>query len=339
VCTFAALILTACAQDAANDAERATNDMPTSVATADGIEVTMRASAREIEVGQPLHVEMSVLADADVRVEWPQFDKELGPFEVRSTVRVPPIPVDGKRRWQAQLELMTFDEGELELPAVEIGYEAAPANEDGTQDRGEQKLESKPLTIIARSVVGADADPSAFRDIKGAAEMPTESAWFWWVIGGGAAALLVMVLLLALLLRQRKPAVQRILAPHEWALQELDAIAKAQLIEQRAFEPFYVRLSAVVRGYLERRFGLMAPERTTDEFLHEARRSNHLRDDQRRLLSDFLRAADMVKFARFEPTDTDCREALASARSFVEQTVLREPAPDARHSAQQGAAA
>ena len=315
LCASAVPLLSGCHESPAS--ESPVIDAPRSVKQSDDLELTTSASAREIDVGQPLTVTYQVLADAGFHIKWPEFEEALGAFEVRHAERTPPIPVEdgAKRRWNAQLGLMTFEEGTLEIPSIEIAYSFGG-------DSTIKVIASDPLTIVAHSVVGADADPSAYRDIKGAAEMPVEPAWKWWVIIGGGAALLAIITFAAILLakRGRAPIAEPPLAPDDWARRELDAIEHARLIEQRAFEPFYVRLSAVVRGYVERRFGLHAPERTTDEFLHEARRNRALRDDHRELLGDFLRAADMVKFARYEPMDVDCREALTSARLFVQQS-------------------
>ncbi len=64
----------------------------------------------------------------------------------------------------------------------------------------------------------------------------------------------------------------------------------------------------------------MAPERTTEEFLRETRRSNALSEGHKLLLAEFLRSADMVKFARHVPGPDDAGAALQSARGFVEDT-------------------
>jgi hypothetical protein len=75
-----------------------------------------------------------------------------------------------------------------------------------------------------------------------------------------------------------------------------------------------------VRQYIERRFSLMAPERTTDEFLAEVRNDPSLSGPHKELLSSFLQAADMVKFARYEPEQREIDQALSAARDFIEQT-------------------
>jgi hypothetical protein len=85
-------------------------------------------------------------------------------------------------------------------------------------------------------------------------------------------------------------------------------------------QPFYFRLSDIVRQYIERRFSIMAAEQTTEEFLREARRNPSLNQDQQRSLGEFLRGADMVKFAKYQPDAADCEAALGSARQFVRET-------------------
>jgi hypothetical protein len=113
------------------------------------------------------------------------------------------------------------------------------------------------------------------------------------------------------------------------------AMARLRELEQRglpspdqdgqdgpAVDVWYVELSAIVRRYLEDRYGLRAPELTTEEFLREAQRSGQLSSTHRDLLSDFLVRCDRVKFARYQPGEDESRQALGSARSFLEETRL-----------------
>src|SRR5258707_12752244 len=64
------------------------------------------------------------------------------------------------------------------------------------------------------------------------------------------------------------------------------ALAALQRLRQDSptVEVFYTRLSDIVRQYIEDRFGLHAPERTTEEFLAEA----SLPPDNMTLLDAFL---------------------------------------------------
>ena len=63
-------------------------------------------------------------------------------------------------------------------------------------------------------------------------------------------------------------------------------------------ERFAVEVSEAARKYLEDRFGLRAPERTTEEFLAELSGSVALDGRHKELLADFLTRCDLVKFAR-----------------------------------------
>ncbi len=83
---------------------------------------------------------------------------------------------------------------------------------------------------------------------------------------------------------------------------------------------FFVKLSFVVRRYLEDRFGLRSPELTTEEFLVELSRSPDLHSGHRELLADFLRGADLVKFAGHVPDVVAIDAALEAASRFVEDT-------------------
>jgi hypothetical protein len=114
--------------------------------------------------------------------------------------------------------------------------------------------------------------------------------------------------------------------PHEVALAALAALRAKNWIAARRFEPFYVELSGIVRHYLEGRFGLRAPERTTEEFIREAAAARQLAADHRELVADFLTQSDLVKFARHAPDESAMRGALESAERLVHETTPAAPA-------------
>jgi len=92
-------------------------------------------------------------------------------------------------------------------------------------------------------------------------------------------------------------------------------------------KPFVVAVSDALRAYLEERFSFRAPERTTEEFLHELRSTNLLDASQKERLSDFLQRCDLVKFAKYEPREMELRDLHASALRLVDETEPRELAP------------
>ena len=112
------------------------------------------------------------------------------------------------------------------------------------------------------------------------------------------------------------------------AIARLDRLRRQGLPDIAGLDAWYVELSDIVRRYIEARFGLRAPERTTEEFLAEAGRSAELSPPHRELLSAFLERCDRVKFARYSPAAEESEDVLALARRFLEETrAPKEPAP------------
>jgi hypothetical protein len=86
-----------------------------------------------------------------------------------------------------------------------------------------------------------------------------------------------------------------------------------------------LKLSDIIRNYVEQRFGIDAPTMTTEEFLDDLRKScGPLSDADRRFLSDFMQSAELVKFAN-APADTEIVEkAISDAERFVEASVPKD---------------
>jgi hypothetical protein len=82
-----------------------------------------------------------------------------------------------------------------------------------------------------------------------------------------------------------------------------------------------------LRSYLEERFQFRAPDRTTEEFLLDLQRTSLLDQAQKDSLGDFLQRCDLVKFARYEPTEAELRQLHAAALQLVLDTEPK-PQPD-----------
>jgi hypothetical protein len=111
--------------------------------------------------------------------------------------------------------------------------------------------------------------------------------------------------------------------PWEVALEELEDVRRAELIESSRFVEHYDRVSHIIRKYCGDRYGFDGLESTTREMLAVLRRVVPpipvLGEIER-----FLRHADLVKFARLTPTGDECLEALERGERIVHATI---PAP------------
>jgi hypothetical protein len=196
--------------------------------------------------------------------------------------------------------------GELQLPPVTARHGEATASSGD-----ELRLQVTTRLAGADAAVEAPAPPFPPRaDLL--------AAWPY-----AALALLALAAWLAFRrLRGRRAAETRQtpLPPHTRALRELARLRQAPRITAAQIERFHVELSAILRRYVEERFGLHAPERTTEEFLAEAERSPVLAPEQRVALRAFLEHCDLVKFAQHRPDERAQLDAFATAEQFVEAT-------------------
>lgn len=145
--------------------------------------------------------------------------------------------------------------------------------------------------------------------------------WVW------VATVVVFLALLGvgcLYLRNRKGGIAFLVppAPHEIALKALRELSPL-MTEDQDLE-FTKQVSRILRVYIQDRFGLRAPHRSTEEFLIEARQSALLSDDHQRLLARFLAHCDLVKFARRRVVVAEMQALALSAKAFVEGTTPRE---------------
>jgi hypothetical protein len=165
----------------------------------------------------------------------------------------------------------------------------------------------------------AGTEANDIRALKGPVKVPVDIEGYWWMLGFLLAgiALLIWKRFLRRLRQQflAKPE-PRPIPPHVRARQRLHA-ALARISDPRWF---CFEVSETARVYLEERFKLRAPERTTEEFLAELQTSRVLDQNQKNSLAEFLQSCDLVKFARFEPTETALRELHESAMRLVDET-------------------
>jgi len=109
--------------------------------------------------------------------------------------------------------------------------------------------------------------------------------------------------------------------PHVIALEALDRL-DAMGLSERDVKEYHFLVSGVLRRYLEDRFGFKAPEQTTDEFLEAVLQDHILDKAQKGLLKAFLEQCDLVKFARWIPTNQQTKSVSKTVRDFVHETKL-----------------
>ena len=110
------------------------------------------------------------------------------------------------------------------------------------------------------------------------------------------------------------------LPPHEIALRDLKRLHSERLWQEGNHKLYYSGLTDILRAYIAGQFGVGALEMTSDEII-EAMRGVEIPQKQKMDLTELLRDADLVKFAKAMPEAEANEAAYTMALNFVEQTM------------------
>ena len=293
------------------------------------VRLTVAVDKDRAAIAEPIRLTLTAVAADGVEVKWPELAGELAGLEVRDKSVTTPVALgEGKRRWSQSYTLEGYSGGDYQIPPLVVRYndlgQAASAATSQPAKTGEVRSEAMSITVA--SGIQGEADPRAFRDIKPLAAVNLERnwAWSWWSAGVIALGVVVVWLLRWRKRRQEADQADLVIAPHAWALGAFDRLLAEDLVGQGRIHEHYYRLSGITREYIERRFGISAPDMTTEEFLLSIRGGRHLDESQKQALAKFLEACDLVKFAQYRPSSQEIDQAISAAREFVRQTAQRE---------------
>jgi len=279
------------------------------------------ATPTELWVGDPLTIELRVETPRDCVVRFPG-QEQLGELPVRSlNVDQPRLTADGGLEWRQTLLVEPLRSGRLEIPALSVSYAQQPEGPDA-EPSFEHELSSDPLSVTVRSALTTQDSVFRPRDITGTLLPPPAplSAWAWAAIVAGVVLAAGVVAGLVVWLRRRARRPPPPVLPEIWALRALAELVVDDLLEPQRAREFYYRLSEIVRAYIERKFGLAAPEMTTEEFLAALARDRGVVPYDAERLRRFLEACDLVKYAAFQPRREDAEQALGTARALIHAT-------------------
>jgi hypothetical protein len=127
--------------------------------------------------------------------------------------------------------------------------------------------------------------------------------------------------------------------PWEVALEELDEVRHAGLLEVKRYSEYFDRTSDALRRYLGARFGFDGLESTTDEILASLKKQagGFIRFDTPQAdgrpsfgpapgvsfdrVARFLRECDLVKFANLTPSPDQCATSITTGEAIVRGTM------------------
>lgn len=274
-----------------------------------------------IFAGQPFNYKIDIKMPKDYVIEWTTTKDTLNQsIEVikRSEITNTPIS-NGDMIFSQTLTLTSFDTGYVEIPPIGLKYSKS------IEDTTKHNCFTEYMYIY---VEPTSIDTTmAYKPIK----MPIKQGITFIEVStfaGGIIILIGLILLAIYLIKRSKnkgkieeeksiPEIPAIVTARE----RLSQLKDANLWQSGKSKEYYTYLTDIAREYLEGQFNIDAIEMTSDETLEEVKK---LQIDKLILskLEHTLTTADLVKFAKANPSPTENETAFSDINSFVEESYI-----------------
>ena len=281
------------------------------------VTVDVRIDSLELWVGEQTRITLDVSTDTKSKLVMPQVkagDMLTPGVEVVEVAKADTQQLnEGARRLVSQSYIVTtFYSALYYLPPLVVKV-------DG------KEYQSKNLALRVLSIPVDTVHVDRFYGPKEIMAVPF--SWTdWSLIFALSVLLLVWVLGLAyfyIRYRDNKPIIKIIklapkVLPHTKAMEEIDQIKAEKVWAKEDSKEYYTRLTAILRTYIEKRYGFNAMEMTSTEIIDRLLKEQTSESlDELRML---FQTADLVKFAKYNTLINENDANLVNAIEFINQT-------------------
>jgi hypothetical protein len=261
-------------------------------------------------VGEPIELTLTATIPAGaIMISWPEFPADWWPLEVQN---VGELSI-GATEYHQNLTVILWIPGDYQTPETTITYQLAENAET-------QTLVVEPAFFSIPSVL--DGQDMALRPFKAQISLPYVSPL---VIAAGAAGLGA----LSFVAIRRLRSVRAIVLKRTVDEDGLGPAARAALAELRRIallglppDQLYAATANCLRTYIHDQMNIPALDLTTAELMGSLR----LPDALQRELQRILEQADLVKFARYQPSGETAQKYLDVAGKWVRAADQKETA-------------
>ena len=280
------------------------------------LSVTIDIDQREITIADQVHLDIEIIAQENYEVEFPRFGDKLEQFGIVDYHTEPLRLVgEGKTRRDRTYTLEPFLSGTYSIPPMTFRFWEKD-DPDNTHE-----LETEVFSLEVTSLLPEQMAELKIHEITPPFDLPRSRKG--WVLAGsalGVAGVLAAGAWILFRARSRSENAVHQVPAHEIAYRELESLIAEELPQRGEYKLFYQRISAILRHYIENRFGLHAPEETTEEFLVSLSNTNTLGPQHKSLLNEFLKYCDLVKFAEHQPETSDMQNTFDACKRFIFDT-------------------
>ena len=303
---------------------------------AQNVEVEGKVKSTDVQVGKPFTLDLSLKVPYGWFVEWNDFAQD-GLSEQIDIIKRGNVErtadADSNVIVKQQLTLMTFDTGQIQLPAVGLTY--APSFDDPMR----LQAFTEPIDLYATTMVVDTLQP--YKPIVEPIAVPiTMKEVFPWLL----VALLAVLLGLGvwLFVKRRKTRVDEngnvvkgpVIPPYDKAVDDLKRLREEKMWQSGKVKEYFSSLTDIAREYIEGQFGVNAVEMTTDDILEEIRPLRFSKETYDKL-KDTMEVADLVKFAKYSASTLESDTALSNMTDFVNESYAHYQKKQAEEAARQ----
>jgi len=291
------------------------------------VKLVVRTSPREPRLSDLLEMNVEVSTPHDVEIKPPAFGQAVGDFVVRDYSEVThhqsTTPATDRQTRQFHYKLEPMSAGRHLIRSIAIDF---VDNRADSEHKGEiATIETEAFEVNVTSELGNQVpDLANLEPMVPPQPISSGSTWLWIELLIAA----VMIGFLMIWSRRRHaaktPSVP-LLTPEQIAHAALTALLAEDLPGRGLIKEFYLRLTGIVRQYIEDTTGLKAPDQTTEEFLQAMHTRNVFTPERSIRLQEFLEAADMVKYAGQQPDASQIESAISRAREFIDLRATEAP--------------
>jgi hypothetical protein len=222
-------------------------------------------------------------------------------------------------RIEQKLYLTSWDTGYYAIPPLEISV------------NGEKQLTEAFLLTVKTVEIDTTAGIKESEDIYEVDVTLADYLQAYWYYPAGALGLLAILAATLLVIRARKKRQRdkpepEIIEPtrpaDEIALEALNRIKEERIYKQGKIKAYHTEVTDVLRDYLEVVYQIPAHELTSNQILSRLRYAG-LTEAESRYLREVLNRADMVKFAKDQPEDSENEASVDQSISLVQTTASR----------------
>ena len=288
---------------------------------AQNVEVEGKVNDTKVQVGKPFTLDLSLKVPYGWFVEWNDFaidtlSEQIDIIKRGNVERT--ADADSNVIVKQQLTLMTFDTGQIQLPAVGLTYAQS------FDDPMRLQAFTEPIDLYATTMVVDTLQPYKPIVEPIAAPIQMKEVFPW----------LLAVLLLALAVfgvwywrKHRKTKVDAegnitrgpVIPPYDKAVGDLKRLREEKMWQSGKVKEYFSSLTDIAREYIEGQFGVNAVEMTTDDILNEIK-PLHFKRETYDKLKDTMEVADLVKFAKYSASTLESDTALTSMTEFVNES-------------------